>query len=697
MNEHVPVRDTDFDGERLLALSSLLRKSSREIETCVRGGSMGSALPEGSRIRIRFRAADNFVPGQIVSYIAKDRLVVHRLVRSATSNDNHYLITRGDTTVCCDAPVLATSVMGIVTESQNSGRWQPVGPPVTRARGSRLLASAICGMVVTLLRLNPAFSYWFAARMIEIRRVGLRFVGLAKRYALRHRSAGGQQYVYEPMRIDQAATSRDSNPQASTSATCETFREQVSAHIPEEGISHPWVGAACLAPPSGLPSEHPVAKHSCDFSAEREFLLQLLGQRDSPQDEVLRWQAAQIDWVRLLTIIPPDLYAYVGYKLARLGLEGQCPTSLWEQTLNHRRLTAVQWLRHRFELHHLVEAFSKHNVDFLLLKGPVLAFAAYPHHSLRPMSDIDLLVRPEDLDKALELTFAAGFRCPERYKFANPVGLAEPARSRRTSQFENSLPLQKPGTGSNIEVHTQLEMAAPWFPVNTARVWEGAEEIEVDGLRVHTLEKHEFLFHLVMHLARHHIFELGLRPLLDVHLWVALHRDRLDWDWIASETIRRGYGDWVHLTLKIVCDSFHTPIPLSFFDRVPPPPEFERLQHLAYEQIWAERRVGHRVPTLLALALSQPSARRAVLLILRRVLPNRQGSNLATVPSLETLRGGGLILSLRRAVNDIRVKLPMYFRAWRNGSLSWRNLQRATRLAKGSLEIEQILINRVRV
>jgi hypothetical protein len=177
MSEHVPDKlgDTDFDREWLLALSSLLKKNSREIESCVRGGSMGSALPEGSRIRIRFSTADSFVAGQIVTYIAQDRLVAHRIVQSATSYDDHYVITRGDGTVFCDAPVRTSSVIGIVTEFRNNERWQPVGPPADRGRGSGLVAAAISGMVVTLLRLNPRFSSWFAARMVEIRWVVIRF------------------------------------------------------------------------------------------------------------------------------------------------------------------------------------------------------------------------------------------------------------------------------------------------------------------------------------------------------------------------------------------------------------------------------------------------------------------------------------------------------------------------------------------
>jgi hypothetical protein len=165
-----------FDRERLLALSSLLKKTSREFESCVCGGSMGSVLPEGSRIRIRFSTADSFVAGQIVTYIAEDRLVAHRMVQSARSYDGHYVITRGDRTVCCDAPVRTSSVIGVVTEFRNSEQWQPVGPPANRGRGSRLMAAAISGMVVTLLRLNPRLSCWIAARMVEIRSVMIRFV-----------------------------------------------------------------------------------------------------------------------------------------------------------------------------------------------------------------------------------------------------------------------------------------------------------------------------------------------------------------------------------------------------------------------------------------------------------------------------------------------------------------------------------------
>jgi hypothetical protein len=485
------------------------------------------------------------------------------------------------------------------------------------------------------------------------------------------------------MRVDEAATAPESDPQAPARANEVTLPTATLAHARANNAS-PW-------PPSDFDSAHPVAKYCSDFSPEHEFLLRLLAHRDSAQDVMLRGQSSQIEWTRLFTVTPPDLYAFVGHKLAQLGLEGQCPAILWEQTVNHRRLIAAQWLRYRHELRRLIETFSRHNVDFLVLKGAVIAFAAYPDRSLRPMSDLDLLVHPESLDKALELTDAAGFRCPERYEFAHPVRFESPALSGCPGQPEVSLPLQKSGTLALIEMHTQLEMASPWFPVDTSRLWERAEKTQVDGLWVRSLEKHEFLFHLVLHLARTHLFDQGLRPLLDVHLWVELHKQRMDWEWFAFETVNRGYGDWVYLTLKIVRDLFQTSIPTSFFDRITPPPEFERLQHLAHEQIWAERRVDRRVPGFLAFALSQPSAKAAFLLILRRAWPSGRGVHFEAVPPVKPLKDGGLVVGFRRSVTDWSAKLPKYFRAWREGILSWSNIQRAMRLSRGSAEIAQIL------
>src|SRR5580704_14366810 len=98
------------DGERLLAFSSFLKKGSCEFESTVSGGSMGKALPAGSRIRVRFTSDAHLVAGQVVTYVANARIVAHRLMKTVTSRGERYVITCGDGMVCCDAPMPVSAV-----------------------------------------------------------------------------------------------------------------------------------------------------------------------------------------------------------------------------------------------------------------------------------------------------------------------------------------------------------------------------------------------------------------------------------------------------------------------------------------------------------------------------------------------------------------------------------------------------------
>ena len=168
MNQSSVAGHSVFDSERLLALSSLLRKGSREFEFFLQGKSMEPSLPDGSCIRVRLAADDQFIVGQVLTFVAEDRVMAHRLVRSVKSGNKEYLITRGDATVCCDWPVPATSLLGIVIGFSSPGVWQPIGPAPERWFGFRWLAFLISSLVANILRVSPSAAVWTAKRIIRI-------------------------------------------------------------------------------------------------------------------------------------------------------------------------------------------------------------------------------------------------------------------------------------------------------------------------------------------------------------------------------------------------------------------------------------------------------------------------------------------------------------------------------------------------
>ena len=175
------VAQAAFDGERLLALSRLLSKRLPEFEFLLHGNSMAPTLPDGSWIRVRPAADGRFTVGQVLTYVAKDRVVAHRLVRSMKSGSTEYLITRGDATVCCDWPVVATSVLGTVVGFSADGLWQPVGPPPARGLGFRSMTFLISSLVAYLLRVSPRASVSTAKSIIRIHGMVEKATGYLKR------------------------------------------------------------------------------------------------------------------------------------------------------------------------------------------------------------------------------------------------------------------------------------------------------------------------------------------------------------------------------------------------------------------------------------------------------------------------------------------------------------------------------------
>jgi Uncharacterised nucleotidyltransferase len=424
------------------------------------------------------------------------------------------------------------------------------------------------------------------------------------------------------------------------------------------------------------------------FSLEHACLVALLGRIDADRRRLLEIWWTQIDWRRMQRITSPDLLAYLGHVLAQRGLFDGCPPWLQEQMLNRRRFTAAQWLRWRLELRNIVQAFREQGIDLILLKGAVLTSVAYPDTCLRSMSDLDLLVRPVDAQRALGLIEAGGFACPEHVRFVHP-GLIGLRCAPATAEF--AMPLQKFGTRAFVELHTQLESAEPRYPVPTAMLWSGAQDLDLHGLPCKTLEKHEFLLHLIMHLSEHHVFEHGLRSLLDVHLWIERHDARLDWQLIADRATRRGYARWVYLTLRMARDALATPVPAAAFAALGAPARLDAMQQLAYEQILAESRVAGSTPFFLIKTLAQPTILSAARLVIRRLMPTRAALPVTIVRTLARTEVPGVGLAVRRLFTELRTRAPDYVRAWRAGRMRWSSLKRAAKLQRRADELRELM------
>jgi hypothetical protein len=156
----------DPSSELFLAGVAHLRNAQGVLECWLRGGSMGRAVPAGSRIRIAFTDPRSYRTGQVVAVLNEGRICVHRVVyRGRWRAARSCLITRGDRCILPDPPVDAAAVLGPVTAfSQADGSWTPPGGPERRDPAARALAFMAVAILAVLVETDVGLAHWVVAR-----------------------------------------------------------------------------------------------------------------------------------------------------------------------------------------------------------------------------------------------------------------------------------------------------------------------------------------------------------------------------------------------------------------------------------------------------------------------------------------------------------------------------------------------------
>ena len=86
-------------------------------------------------------------------------------------------------------------------------------------------------------------------------------------------------------------------------------------------------------------------------------------------------------------------------------------------TINQKYLASVKHLLSlEAGLIKIHSAFLSKSIDFIVLKGLTLSHDLYEEPSLRPMFDLDVLVKEKDIEKALLLLLELGFKSEKGIK-----------------------------------------------------------------------------------------------------------------------------------------------------------------------------------------------------------------------------------------------------------------------------------------
>lgn len=163
--------------------------------------------------------------------------------------------------------------------------------------------------------------------------------------------------------------------------------------------------------------------------------------------------------------------------------------------LNHEKM--------KLAYRQICDAFEEARIDYIPLKGSVLR-GYYPDESMRTSCDIDILVREEELDRAVAVLEQKQFKVGER--IFHDVSLFAP-------------------NGTHLELHFSICEKMDRLDAVLKNAWNHA--VLEQGSR-YAFQDAFFLFHQFSHMAYH--FQsggCGIRSLMDI--WVMEHHMKLSY------------------------------------------------------------------------------------------------------------------------------------------------------------------------
>ena len=193
------------------------------------------------------------------------------------------------------------------------------------------------------------------------------------------------------------------------------------------------------------------------------------------------------------------------------------PPDIGKRFHKRLRLTAYKNLMYVAEWRRLLSAFHAAGISVISMKGPSLAMHAYADLALRDFTDLDLLVRRDDVIMARDVLTAAG------YKICSPADSSDAALLRsgnRQLDFANG------DRGALVDLHWEVLHEMFSFQLPTEELFKSARPEQLEGISFLSLSPEYLLLYLCAHGTKH--CWIRLRWLCDVAFHVHSARD-LDW------------------------------------------------------------------------------------------------------------------------------------------------------------------------
>jgi len=216
--------------------------------------------------------------------------------------------------------------------------------------------------------------------------------------------------------------------------------------------------------------------------------------------------------------------------------------------------TALQIKRTNFfmsaQLLYLIDLLQKQNISLIPLKGPLLSQHAYKDLSLRPFSDLDILVFEKDLPKVAHTLLKLGYESEHSLE-----ALSHPYVLQKSSDIS----FVHPQSQVIIELHWKLLKSASHSLSDINALFQHSIKHNFQNTQLASLPLEEEFLYLCVHGAKHR-FE-RIEWMNDINQLFILYKNTFNWDKLFFLAKEESYQTPYALALKILQQRYQQNIP----------------------------------------------------------------------------------------------------------------------------------------
>ena len=241
------------------------------------------------------------------------------------------------------------------------------------------------------------------------------------------------------------------------------------------------------------------------------------------------------EWLKMLELSRRHGVTQLLYRQLKEREAAEVPPEIMQELRNDYINTAAGNMRLYHQLSGVLKRFCEDHIPVIPLKGVYLAARVYSSISVRPMGDVDLLVKQTDLSRVQDILVDQGYS----------------ASKAEVSSSEQHLPLYTKKNSPSIEIHFNIVIPPFSHRIDIRQLWARTQPDSIQGLEVVAMCPEDLLLHLCYHAGFQHGFGSGIMPLFDFSHTIKHYETILDWERVLNRGKEWGVSKCLYLALSL--------------------------------------------------------------------------------------------------------------------------------------------------